>query len=51
MVRELSAKGVRVPNGFATTAEAFRVFLAENGLDKRIGEALDSLDVSDTAVG
>jgi pyruvate,water dikinase len=37
-----------VPNGFATTAEAFRLFLAENGLDKRIGEALSQLDVADT---
>lgn len=38
----------QVPNGFATTAEAFRLFLAENELDKRIGEALSSLDVGDT---
>ena len=37
-----------MPNGFATTAEAFRVFLAENGLDARIAEALDRLDVADT---
>ena len=38
----------QVPDGFATTAEAFRLFLSENGLDSRIKEALDALDVSDT---
>jgi hypothetical protein len=43
-----AAAARQVPNGFATTAEAFRIFLAENGLDKRIGDALERLDVSDT---
>jgi pyruvate,water dikinase len=38
----------QVPDGFATTAEAFRVFLAENKLDGRIRDALASLDVADT---
>ena len=33
MYRELESKGVRVPNGFATTAGAFREFLAFNELD------------------
>jgi hypothetical protein len=37
-----------VPDGFATTAEAFRDFLRENGLDTRIGEALNALDIKDS---
>ena len=31
MISQLSAKGVRVPTGFATTADAYRAFLAQNG--------------------
>jgi len=46
MVRELTAKGVRVPNGFAVTAEAYRSFLHEAGLDRRIKEILKGLDTS-----
>ncbi|WP_028874283.1 phosphoenolpyruvate synthase [Tepidiphilus margaritifer] len=38
---------VRVPGGFATTAEAYRLFLAQNGLAQRIHDALDTLDVDD----
>jgi hypothetical protein len=40
-------KGVRVPTGFATTAHAFRVFLAHAGLDKKINGVLDKLDTED----
>ncbi len=47
MIRHLSASGVRVPGGFATTAEAYREFLSQNGLDKRIEQALSVLDTSD----
>jgi pyruvate,water dikinase len=47
MVRELSAKGVRVPNGFATTAEAYRYYLEHNNLTDRITAALANLDISD----
>lgn len=47
MIGQLSATGVRVPGGFATTADAYRVFLAHNGLADRINRALDSLDVND----
>ena len=36
MISQLSAKGVRVPTGFATTADAYRKFLAQNDLDKKI---------------
>jgi pyruvate,water dikinase len=40
-------QGVRVPTGFATTAHAFRVFLAHAGLDKKINGVLDKLDTED----
>ena len=36
MISQLAASGVRVPGGFATTALAFRRFLAQDGLAKRI---------------
>ncbi|MDP3308249.1 phosphoenolpyruvate synthase [Methylotenera sp.] len=48
MISQLSAKGVRVPTGFATTADAYREFLAQNGLDVKINAALDALNVDDT---
>ena len=40
-------EGVRVPTGFATTAHAFRQFLAANGLATRIQARLDTLDTED----
>ena len=40
-------QGVRVPTGFATTAHAFRTFLAYAGLDDKINAALDALDTDD----
>ncbi len=40
-------RGVQVPTGFATTAHAFRVFLAHDGLDKKINAVLDKLDTDD----
>ena len=40
-------EGVLVPTGFATTAHAFRVFLAEGGLDKKINAMLDALNTDD----
>jgi len=40
-------EGVRVPTGFATTAHAFRVFLAHDGLDKKINGVLDALNTDD----
>ncbi|MBM3351270.1 MAG: phosphoenolpyruvate synthase [Betaproteobacteria bacterium] len=48
MISQLSAKGVRVPTGFATTADAYREFLAQNGLDAKINAELDQLNVDDT---
>ena len=40
-------QGVRVPTGFATTAHAFRAFLAHDGLDTKINAVLDALDTDD----
>ncbi|HBR98577.1 MAG TPA: phosphoenolpyruvate synthase, partial [Gammaproteobacteria bacterium] len=48
MIKNLSAAGITVPNGFATTADAFRTFLHQSGLDTRIQDALAPLDVGDT---
>jgi pyruvate, water dikinase len=47
MVNALSAHGVRVPDGFAITAEGYRYFLGHNNLTAKITEALDRLDVTD----
>ena len=47
MYRNLTAAGVRVPNGFATTADAYRGFLAHENLATRIEEALRDLDIED----
>ncbi len=47
LYRHLAAEGVKVPNGFATTAAAYRRYLAYNQLDQRIGEALHDLDTRD----
>ena len=47
MRRSLVPKGVRVPDGFATTADAFRRYLARADLSPRIESALTDLDVAD----
>ncbi len=47
MISQLAGSNVRVPGGFATTADAFREFLAHQGLAERIKSALDTLDVDD----
>ena len=47
MISELKGAGIEVPGGFATTSHAFREFLAEEGLDKRIEQKLQNLDSSD----
>jgi len=46
MISQLPSS-VRVPGGFATTAAAYREFLAHGGLADRINAALDALDVDD----
>ena len=47
MISQLAATGVRVPGGFATTAHAFRRFLAHNGLATRIEQRLATLNTDD----
>ena len=47
MIGSLAKLGVRVPGGFATTAQAYRDFLVQGGLDACIRESLASLDVED----
>ena len=49
MIGQLSKAGVRVPDGFATTAQAYRDFLAQDGLDARIAAELANLDINDVA--
>jgi pyruvate,water dikinase len=49
MFRHLSAEGVRVPNGFATTSEAYRHYLTHNRLTEKILTRLENLDSSDIA--
>jgi pyruvate,water dikinase len=44
MVRELAAAGVQVPDGFAITADAYRQFLSQRGLDERIRHMLHGLN-------
>ena len=45
MIQNLTKLGVKVPGGFATTSEAYREFLAHDGLGDRINATLDTLDV------
>ncbi|WP_417390455.1 phosphoenolpyruvate synthase [Gimesia sp.] len=47
MYCHLNSEGITVPNGFATTAAAYRFFLAETGLDQQIREILQDLDTAD----
>ena len=47
MISQLNAKGVRVPTGFATTAEAFNEFLQHKDLGKKIESELEGLDIND----
>ncbi len=47
MISGLQSRGVQVPDGFATTAESYRQFIAHNNLDQKINEKLASLDVDD----
>ncbi|ABF44923.1 phosphoenolpyruvate synthase [Deinococcus geothermalis DSM 11300] len=47
MIQGLAGAGVRVPGGFATTADAFRAFLAHNRIEEKINARLAALDVND----
>ncbi len=48
MIGQLSSLGVRVPDGFAVTAEAFRLHLRHAGIEEWAYQQLDGLDVADT---
>ncbi len=47
MIRQLTSKGVNVPNGFATTANAYRYFVQAAGLEEKLRELFADLDVED----
>src|SRR5262245_66435403 len=47
MIGGLAAAGIRVPGGFATTADAYREFLAQDGLAARIEARIKKLDPKD----
>ncbi|MFE8103529.1 phosphoenolpyruvate synthase [Brenneria goodwinii] len=47
MITNLSELGVSVPNGFATTAQAFNDFLNQSGINQRIYDLLDHTDIDD----
>ncbi|MEX0735002.1 MAG: phosphoenolpyruvate synthase [Steroidobacteraceae bacterium] len=49
MIARLGQAGVRVPDGFATTAQAYRDFLSQDGLGARIAAELAGLDVDDVS--
>ena len=46
MYRELKDQKIEVPNGFATTADAYRLYIEHNGLHERIAGELEKLDTS-----
>jgi len=47
MISQLAGAGVRVPNGFATTSDAFREFLTQNNLTDQIADELANLNIDD----
>ncbi len=49
MIHHLATLGIKVPNGFATTANAYRAFLSENQLDNKIYPLLNTWDASNIA--
>ncbi len=49
MMSQLGGTGVRVPGGFATTAQAYREFLAQGRLDQRVAGRLSGLDVENVS--
>ena len=47
MIKNLGQLGVKVPGGFATTADTYRLFLSQQQLNERIKQCLQQLDVDD----
>lgn len=50
MLRELSSKGIQVPNGFAITTNAFKRFVEANRLETKVQKALEGLDTSNHSI-
>jgi pyruvate,water dikinase len=50
MIGQLASLGVKVPGGFATTAQAYREFLAQGALAERIAKVLKTLNVDDVVL-
>jgi pyruvate,water dikinase len=48
MYQKLTKEGLNIPNGFATTSEAYWLFLEENHIKEKIQEILSTLDISDS---
>ncbi|OHE10842.1 MAG: phosphoenolpyruvate synthase [Sulfurimonas sp. RIFOXYD12_FULL_33_39] len=48
MYQKLTPKGVNIPNGFATTSDAYWLLLEENGIKEKIASILDDLDITNT---
>jgi pyruvate,water dikinase len=48
MYQNLTPKGVNIPNGFATTSDAYWLLLKENGIKDKIASILSDLDITDT---
>ncbi|MFA5755147.1 MAG: phosphoenolpyruvate synthase [Candidatus Paceibacterota bacterium] len=46
MYSQLKPKGINIPNGFATTADAYKYFLAFNGIDKKLEKIFHDLDLN-----
>ena len=49
MISGLAAAGIRVPGGFATSAQAYREFLSANALDRRIADCIKQSDLKDVS--
>lgn len=47
MIQYLTPLGIKIPGGFATTVEAYKKFIGQNDLDKKISQALSIIKVSD----
>jgi len=47
MIQQLKPKGVNIPEGFATTAYAFRYFIAEGRLETKLRELFSQMDIND----
>lgn len=47
MYRALGSAGIKVPNGFATTAQAYRLYIEHNKLQQKIAAELEQLDTRD----